>query len=141
MFQKGNPGGRKGISGRKPLAVELGLPRLLEQCWTPEERREVIRTLHALAIDKDNRNCVQAAKLLLAYAYGKPTEHVEVTATDSHDDRLGPARRSYILTALPAIQLNHPDWTSDELKQAAEHQFEAWIEGLNLNAVMTETVQ
>lgn len=140
-FQKGNPGGPKSISGRKPLAVELGLPRLLEQCWTTEQRKEVIRTLHALAIDKENRNCVNAAKLLMAYAYGKPTERVEVSQVNTQDEQLRSAKLSFILAAVPELMSAHPDWNQERVQSEAEQRFEEWLNSLNPNPVMTETVQ
>jgi hypothetical protein len=57
-FQKGNPGGPRGISGRKSRAEELGLPRLLEECWTLEQRKEVIAIVHLLATDRAKKQCV-----------------------------------------------------------------------------------
>lgn len=70
--------GVKGRSGRKTLAHEVGIKRLLQECWTTAQRHEVIRTLHAKASDKEDKACVPAATLLFAYAYGRPTERVEI---------------------------------------------------------------
>lgn len=75
--QIGNSGGKKGRSGRRPKAEEFGLARLLNQCWTPAQRQEVIEALYKAAITGN----VPAAALLMAYAYGKPTEKIEATIT------------------------------------------------------------
>lgn len=71
--QVGNKGGQKGRSGRRPKAEELGVTRLLDKCWKDEQRRQVVEALHEQAA-KGN---VPAAQLLLAYAFGKPTEKHE----------------------------------------------------------------
>ena len=68
-------------SGRKSKAEELGIARLLEDCWTIEQRKEVISSLHLLALS-GGKSAVSAATLLLSYAYGKPTEHVKVETID-----------------------------------------------------------
>lgn len=70
-------GGQKGRSGRKTRAEELGLPRMLTECWKQSQRREVIEALHLAALT----GSVPAAALLMAYAYGKPTEKIEATIT------------------------------------------------------------
>lgn len=74
-FQKGNKlgGGKKGKSGRPTKAAELGLQRLLDECWTMTQRRECIRTLAKKAQSGD----MESTKLLLSYAYGKPVEKKE----------------------------------------------------------------
>lgn len=68
-------------SGRKTKAEEFGLARLLEDCWTYEQRKEVISKLHEYALS-GSKSAVSAATLLLAYAYGKPTEHVKHEIVD-----------------------------------------------------------
>ena len=68
-------GGRRVGAGRKPKVETLEFVRLLEECWTLEERRETIRRLSAMAL----RGNLAAAQLLLAYAYGKPGQRVEVS--------------------------------------------------------------
>lgn len=70
-------GGKKGRSGRKTKAVELGLPALLEECWSMESRRAVIRKLGDLAKQGNEK----AASLLLAYTYGKPHETITAKIT------------------------------------------------------------
>lgn len=75
-------GGAVPGSGRKSKAEELGIARLLEDCWTQDQRKEVIGKLHDLAVS-GGKPAVAAATLLLAYAYGKPTEHVKVERVDN----------------------------------------------------------
>jgi len=65
--------GIKGRSGRSPRSVELTLHSLLDAHWPIADRVQVIKTLHRNAVDGNH----QAASLLLAYAYGKPTERIE----------------------------------------------------------------
>lgn len=84
MFQQGNSGGKKGRSGRKTKAEELGLPRLLEQCWTFAQRQDVIAKLHEYALE-GGKSAVAAAALLLAYAYGKPTEKLQIITPSEAD--------------------------------------------------------
>jgi len=48
----------------------MGLAALLDKCWGAEKREQVITSLHSQAADGNT----QAAALLLAYAFGKPTE-------------------------------------------------------------------
>lgn len=76
--QKGNAGGKKGRSGRKSKAEEMGLAALLGECWTMDSRRAVIRKLSDLAQQGNDK----AAALLLAYAYGKPTEKHEHSGSE-----------------------------------------------------------
>jgi hypothetical protein len=73
QFKKGNPGGAKGKSGRRTKAEELGLHKLLDECWTIEERKDCIKGLAKNAKSGD----MESTKLLLAYAYGKPIERKE----------------------------------------------------------------
>ena len=71
-------GGKKGRSGRKSKAVELGLAALVEKGWTPSDRDDCITALASQAKDPKSEHFMDAAKLLMAYAYGKPTEKHEV---------------------------------------------------------------
>ncbi len=70
---KGNSGGKKGRSGRKPKALEMGLQALLDECFTPADRRDLFIKLAEMA---RNAN-IEAIKLLLAYTYGKPVDQRE----------------------------------------------------------------
>ena len=76
--QVGNSGGKKGRSGRKSKAEEMDLSGLLDRVWTLEDREDVIKALHAKAVDGNDK----AAALLLSYAYGKPTERIEHSNPD-----------------------------------------------------------
>jgi len=70
-------GGQKGRSGRKPKADERELQRLLKRGWPNAERLAAIKKFAAKAADGD----ADAFKVLLAYAYGKPTEKHDLTVT------------------------------------------------------------
>lgn len=65
--------GQKGKSGRKARFEYAKISDLLDKSWPAADRRAVIRSLHGEAKDGN----VQAASLLLSYAYGKPTERHE----------------------------------------------------------------
>lgn len=77
MGVKGNRGGVKGRSGRKSKAEELGLSALLDECFGIEDRKAVFQNLARIAKGDDDKSAVSASSLLLAYAYGKPTEKHE----------------------------------------------------------------
>lgn len=70
-------GGKKGRSGRKSKAEEMGLAPLLNSAFPPADRKKVIENLRRIATGQDDKAAVSAANLLLAYAYGKPTEKHE----------------------------------------------------------------
>jgi hypothetical protein len=72
---KKNHGGRRQGSGRKSKAEEMGLVALLNECWTLAQRKKCIRKLATLAREGD----MDAIKLLMAYAFGKPTEKRELS--------------------------------------------------------------
>lgn len=78
---KGNSGGKKGRSGRKSKAEEMGLKALLDECFTVEDRKDVL-----LALVKEARRTpitnMEAVKLLLAYTFGRPVERHEVTGAE-----------------------------------------------------------
>ena len=65
--------GLKGRSGRMPRWSEKKLSDLLNSAWPYEERVAVIESLCSQA----KQGNVPAASLLMAYAYGKPTERIE----------------------------------------------------------------
>ena len=75
MDKRRNNGGNstkaKGVDKRKNQYKEL-----LDLASTPEEVVEVIKTLKAKAIDKQD---VNAIKLFLEYYLGKPKETIETT--------------------------------------------------------------
>lgn len=71
-------GGKKGRSGRKSKAVEMGLVPLLDAAFPQSDREEVLRNLANIAKScSDPKAAVSAASLLLGYTYGKPTEKHE----------------------------------------------------------------
>ena len=74
--------GVKGRSGRKTKANELGVVALLDKCWKPKDRELVIQNLVIIACNGDPKAAVSASSLLLAYAYGKPTEKHELSGKD-----------------------------------------------------------
>lgn len=66
-------GGKREGAGRKTRAEELGLPTLIDEVIGEDGKQELIKQLfkHAKA------GSFNHAQLLLAYIYGKPTEHVK----------------------------------------------------------------
>jgi hypothetical protein len=69
-------GGKRPGAGRKSKAEEMGLAALLDKCWTQADREKCIRELARLASAGE----MEPIKLLMAYAYGKPTEHKDITS-------------------------------------------------------------
>lgn len=67
-------GGKRNGAGRKSKAEEFGLAALLDECWTVDQRKAVIKALHEQAAD----GVLGAAELLLAYAYGRPRQTLDV---------------------------------------------------------------
>lgn len=71
-------GGKKGRSGRKSKAVEMGLLPLLDAAFPQKDRERVLSNLAKIAMsDEDPKAAVSAASLLLGYTFGKPTEKHE----------------------------------------------------------------
>jgi len=66
-------GGARRGAGRKSKAEEMGLAKLLDQCFTPADRAEVFMSLAEMAKARD----LKAIELLLAYTYGKPVQRQE----------------------------------------------------------------
>lgn len=69
-------GGYRPGSGRKSKAEEMGLPALIEEVIGEEGKKAVIKKLFEKAKDGSYLH----AQLLLAYMYGKPQDHVDVTS-------------------------------------------------------------
>lgn len=67
--------GVKGRSGRKPAAMKHRLIELLADAWTYSDRVDIIKNLHKQAKAGD----VDAAKTLLAYSYGRPSQKHEIS--------------------------------------------------------------
>lgn len=71
-------GGKKGRSGRKSKAEEMGLVPLLDAAFPQSEREAVLINLANIAKNNDDpKAAVSAAALLLGYTFGKPTEKHE----------------------------------------------------------------
>jgi hypothetical protein len=66
--QSGNPGGR-------PSPAKAALRDALDKTVGPVKLRRLWRTLYGLAEDGD----LEAIKLIFAYAYGKPTDNVQIS--------------------------------------------------------------
>jgi hypothetical protein len=75
-----NGGARPG-AGRKRKADELELQSLLIEAWPLNERRLTLEKL-ALKARGDTKDSIEAARLLLAYTYGKPIDRQEVSGPD-----------------------------------------------------------
>jgi hypothetical protein len=76
----GHGGARPG-AGRKRKVEELELHGLLSEAWPMDRRRAAIANLADLA-ESDSRSAVEAGKVLMAYAYGKPIERKEISGPD-----------------------------------------------------------
>jgi hypothetical protein len=75
-------GGKKGRSGRKSKAHEMGLAALLDAAFTPKDRQDVVKNLTRIAKSNDAKAAVSAAGLLMGYTFGKPTEKHEHSGKD-----------------------------------------------------------
>lgn len=76
-------GGKKGRSGRKSKAEEMGLAALLEKCVTAADREACITKLAEDCKAEDFHQRHESRKLLLAYVYGKPAEKHEHLGGDT----------------------------------------------------------
>lgn len=56
--------------------------KALQEAFTPEDVINVLKTLQVKALDLDSKDGVQAAKLFLEYALGKPKENIEINSND-----------------------------------------------------------
>lgn len=82
-------GGRRPGAGRKSKAEQLGIVGLLDARLPFDKRQRIIDNLFKFAVGSNPKAAVSAAALLLAYAYGKPTETVklDINAIDSEIER------------------------------------------------------
>jgi hypothetical protein len=71
--------GVRGRSGRKPKLLKAFLEELLDEAWPRNKRLMVIKRLHDAVIDDGD---IDAAKTLLAYAYGRPKSQVELSGPE-----------------------------------------------------------
>jgi len=74
-------GGARPNAGRKRKVEELEIHGLLSEAWPMARRRKAIARLADLA-ESDNRAAVEAGKVLLSYAYGKPIDRKEISGPD-----------------------------------------------------------
>lgn len=84
--QSGNPGG-------KPKPARQELDGLLTRGWPIKRRMAAIERLDKMVDSEDDTTALDAIKLLLAYAYGRPTERKEISGPDS-----GPIPFNYVDT-------------------------------------------
>jgi hypothetical protein len=75
-------GGKRPGAGTKSKAVREGLKDTLDVTFPQDARENVLRRLVDQALDENPRVSLPAATLLLAMAYGRPTEHRETTGSD-----------------------------------------------------------
>lgn len=75
-------GGSRPRSGRKSKAEEMGLMALLDKCWSKKDREDCILALALTASDPKSDDRMDAVKLLMSYAFGKPKEKIEHGGAD-----------------------------------------------------------
>jgi hypothetical protein len=75
-------GGKKGRSGRKSKAEELGLVALLDKCWSEAARERCLKKLAEDCESNEFQVRNESRKLLMAYTFGKPKESVAVSNPD-----------------------------------------------------------
>lgn len=76
----GHGGARPG-AGRKPRFQDLDLQGLLSEAW-PREQRYAAFVRLAEKATSDRGDSIDAMRLLLSYAYGKPIERQEISGPD-----------------------------------------------------------
>lgn len=85
-------GGARQGAGRKTKAEELGLPMLIDDVIGESGKRDLIKQLY----DQAKKGSFNHAQLLLAYIYGKPTEHVKSDNVTELNVKFDDAIRSLI---------------------------------------------
>lgn len=68
-------GGKRAGAGRASRAEILGLPMLIEEVMGVDGKKELIQKI----FDQAKAGSFPHQQLILAYAYGKPSEHVDLT--------------------------------------------------------------
>lgn len=71
-------GGRRPGAGRKPKAHDIELHGLLGDAWPQEKRLAALQKVAEMA-ESGRADALDAIKLLLAYAYGKPIDRQEIS--------------------------------------------------------------
>ncbi len=61
--------------------------------------------------------------------------------TESKSSQLSQAKQSFILSALPELQLNNPDWPISKLQDVAEQKFNDWLAGLQVTPLASDLSQ
>lgn len=74
--------GVKGKSGRPPESKLRRFHELIDNCWSQEARQEVLMELVNDCRSKVFQERHESRKLLFAYTFGKPTEHVQHEVLD-----------------------------------------------------------
>lgn len=115
-------GGKRRGAGRKPKASELDLQSLMDSCWTDRQRKETIKAWAKRAEMGD----LEAGKMLMAYAYGKPTEHRQI-------EILNPKQAA--IDAVKRFREDFPNVPVDELVEWAAQDF-----GVDKAELITEAV-
>lgn len=74
--KKGKSGGKREGSGRKTLAEEMELPKLLESTIGETGKETLIKKVYNEAI----KGSFQDRQMLMHYLFGKPTDKVDMTS-------------------------------------------------------------
>lgn len=69
-------GGSRKNAGRKSKAEEMGLPTLIEEVVGNDGKRDIIQKL----FEKAKTGSYLHTQLLMAYMYGKPQDHMDLTS-------------------------------------------------------------
>jgi hypothetical protein len=72
----GQSGGKREGSGRKSKAEELQLPAMIEEIAGDEGKKEVLKKI----LDQAKAGSFNHQQLFMAYAFGKPTEKIDLTS-------------------------------------------------------------
>lgn len=75
-------GGKKGRSGRKSKAEELGVQEWFDKNLKDADRIQIVNNLVLIAKGDDAKAAVSAASMLFGYSFGKPKERVEHSNPD-----------------------------------------------------------
>lgn len=79
-------GGHSTVAKKKNDGRLNPMRKALREAFTPEDVVNVLKTLQVKAMDLDSKDGVQAAKLFLEYALGKPKENIEITGNEISQD-------------------------------------------------------
>jgi phage terminase small subunit len=104
---------------------------------------EVLEELSSVANSqtKISEQSKMKALEMLAKAHNLVDKRAEQPRESNRDNQLHQAKSSYILAALPELQLNNPDLPIIDLQVLAEQKFNDWLNSLNLTPVITDQVQ